>query len=198
MSHQMIFQKITTIFSLAVAVVFFVLGLGYSTDLYTLFYFIDSTSFMYVEGSRIYYDVQDFNRAEVLYAVILIVLAALCFMMLNNTRRKYYVTNFVSSGLFAGFAGFLSWYVYSNSVKYKEQFLTTVDFEKWQMWVDMFPNDFKMTKSTLWFDLGTASAVVGIVAVVLVIVNVIWKIVWMAKENEAMKALKTKATEVQR
>ncbi|MBR6358374.1 MAG: hypothetical protein IKS11_01890 [Lachnospiraceae bacterium] len=198
MSHQMIFQKITTIFSLAAAVVFFVLGLGYSTDLYTLFYFIDSTSFMYVEGSRIYYDVQDFNRAEVLYAVILIVLAALCFMMLNNTRRKYYVTNFVSSGLFAGFAGFLSWYVYSNSVKYKEQFLTTVDFEKWQMWVDMFPNDFKMTKSTLWFDLGTASAVVGIVAVVLVIVNVIWKIVWMAKENEAMKALKTKATEVQR
>ena len=194
----MIFQKITTIFSLAAAVVFFVLGLGYSTDLYTLFYFIDSTSFMYVEGSRIYYDVQDFNRAEVLYAVILIVLAALCFMMLNNTRRKYYVTNFVSSGLFAGFAGFLSWYVYSNSVKYKEQFLTTVDFEKWQMWVDMFPNDFKMTKSTLWFDLGTASAVVGIVAVVLVIVNVIWKIVWMAKENEAMKALKTKATEVQR
>ncbi len=198
MSHQMIFQKITTIFSLAAAVVFFVLGLGYSTDLYTLFYFIDSTSFMYVEGSRIYYDVQDFNRAEVLYAVILIVLAALCFMMLNNTRRKYYVTNFVSSGLFAGFAGFLSWYVYSNSVKYKEQFLTTVDFEKWQMWVDMFPNDFKMTKSTLWFDLGTASAVVGIVAVVLVIVNVIWKIVWMAKEKEAMKALKTKATEVQR
>ncbi len=194
----MIFQKITTIFSLAAAVVFFVLGLGYSTDLYTLFYFIDSTSFMYVEGSRIYYDVQDFNRAEVLYAVILIVLAALCFMMLNNTRRKYYVTNFVSSGLFAGFAVFLSWYVYSNSVKYKEQFLTTVDFEKWQMWVDMFPNDFKMTKSTLWFDLGTASAVVGIVAVVLVIVNVIWKIVWMAKENEAMKALKTKATEVQR
>ncbi len=198
MSHQMIFQKITTIFSLAAAVVFFVLGLGYSTDLYTLFYFIDSTSFMYVEGSRIYYDVQDFNRAEVLYAVILIVLAALCFMMLNNTRRKYYVTNFVSSGLFAGFACFLSWYVYSNSVKYKEQFLTTVDFEKWQMWVDMFPNDFKMTKSTLWFDLGTASAVVGIVAVVLVIVNVIWKIVWMAKEKEAMKALKTKATEVQR
>jgi hypothetical protein len=194
----MIFQKITTIFSLAAAVVFFVLGLGYSTDLYTLFYFIDSTSFMYVEGSRIYYDVQDFNRAEVLYAVILIVLAALCFMMLNNTRRKYYVTNFVSSGLFAGFACFLSWYVYSNSVKYKEQFLTTVDFEKWQMWVDMFPNDFKMTKSTLWFDLGTASAVVGIVAVVLVIVNVIWKIVWMAKEKEAMKALKTKATEVQR
>ncbi|MBP5248508.1 MAG: hypothetical protein J6Z46_00715 [Lachnospiraceae bacterium] len=85
MSHQMIFQKITTIFSLAAAVVFFVLGLGYSTDLYTLFYFIDPTSFMYVDGSRIYYDVQDFNRTEVLYAVILIVLAALCFMMLNNS-----------------------------------------------------------------------------------------------------------------
>ncbi|MBO7336035.1 MAG: hypothetical protein J6U42_03760 [Lachnospiraceae bacterium] len=198
MSHQMIFQKITTIFSLAAAVVFFVLGLGYSTDLYTLFYFIDPTSFMYVDGSRIYYDVQDFNRTEVLYAVILIVLAALCFMMLNNSRRKYYVTNFVSSGLFAGFSGFLSWYVYTNSLKYKEQFLTTVDFDTWKMWVEMFPNDFKMTTSTLWFDLGVVSAVIGVIAVVLVIVNVVWKVLWMAKENEAMKALKNARPEVQR
>ncbi|MBP5248507.1 MAG: hypothetical protein J6Z46_00710 [Lachnospiraceae bacterium] len=62
----------------------------------------------------------------------------------------------------------------------------------------MFPNDFKMTTSTLWFDLGVVSAVIGVIAVVLVIVNVVWKVLWMAKENEAMKALKNARPEVQR
>lgn len=190
MQHQMVFQKFVCIFSLAAAILFFILGLGYSTDLYTLYYFIDPTSFVYVEGSRVYYDVQDFNRALVLYAVILIVLAGICFMMLNNTRRKYYITNYVSSVVYAGFAGFLSYYVYTNSVAYKEQFLTGVDFDTWQMWVDMFPNDFQMTRSTFWFDAGKISAVVGIIAVVLVIVNLVWKTIWMNKEKAAMKGYK--------
>lgn len=188
MSLQLKFQKIITVFGLLTGVLFFVLGLGYSTNLYTLYYFIDPTSFMYVEGSRIYYDVQDFNRAEVLYAVVMLLISGFCFMTLNNKRRKYYISNYISSAIYVIFDGFLSYYVYTNTVLHKEQFLTTVDFEGWQMWVDMFPNDFTMNTSTFWFDAAMVVSAVGILAALLTIANVIWKTVWMSREKKAMLA----------
>ncbi len=188
MSLQMIYQKIITVFGLITGALFFVLGLGYSTNLYTLYYFIDPTSFMYVEGSRIYYDVQDFNRAEVLYAVILLLISGFCFMTLNNKRRKYYISNYISSAIYVAGSVSLSFYVFSNASVHKEQFLTTVDFEGWKMWVDMFPNDFVMNTSTFWFDAAMVISAVGILAAVLTVSNVIWKISWMSREKAAIRA----------
>ncbi len=188
MSLQLKFQKIITVFGLLTGALFFVLGLGYSTNLYTLYYFIDPTSFMYVEGSRIYYDVQDFNRAEVFYAVVMLLISGFCFMTLNNKRRKYYISNYISSAIYVAFDVFLSCYVYTNVVAHKEQFLTTVDFEGWQYWVDMFPNDFSMNTSTFWFDAAMVVSAVGILTALLTIANVIWKTVWMSREKKAMLA----------
>lgn len=187
MSLQMKFQKLVTVLGLAAAVLFFVLGLGYSTNLYTLYYFIDPTSFIYVEGSQIYYDVQDFNRTEVVYAVVMLILSALCFITLNNTRRKYYISNYVSSAIYVGFNVFTSLYVLKNASAHKVQFLTTVDFDQWAGWVEMFPNDFQMNTSTFWFDAAVAVSIIGIVIAALVVINVIWKIIWMSKEAAAMK-----------
>ncbi|MCQ2536787.1 MAG: hypothetical protein MJ124_00135 [Lachnospiraceae bacterium] len=191
MLQQMKFQKLVTVLGLASAVLFFVLGLGYSTNLYTLYYFIDETSFMYVEGSRIYYDVQDFNRTEVVYAVVMLILAALCFITLNNTRRKYYISNYISSAAYVAFNVYTSYYVFTNAVAHKDQFLNTVAFDQWEFWVEMFPNDFVVNKSTFWFDAAMAVSVIGVVVAILIVANVIWKVIWMSKEAEAMKLLKT-------
>ncbi len=189
MSAQMKCQKIIILFDLIAAAVFFVLGLGFSTDLYNLFKFIDPSSFCYVEGSRIYYDVQDFNHMEIRLSIVFILLAVAQFITMNNSRRKYYISNYITGIAYSCFAFYLAAYVYRYSVQFKEQFLTTVDFTNWKMWVEMLPN-LPYTESTFWFDAGVAVAALGIVSSLLNLANIAWKTINMIREKKAVDAFK--------
>lgn len=187
------FQKIVCTIDLILAAVFFVLGLGYSTNLYNLYYFIDPTSVWYVPGSELYYTVQDFNHREVVLSIIFILLACSCFLAMNNTRRKYYITNFITSVGYSGFAIAISIYVYSNVTEHLNLFLTTVDFEKWHFWVDLMSGKLPYNDSTFWFTAGKLVALSGLIGSALCLSNMIWKIINMVREKKAIKLLNGEA-----
>ena len=128
----------------------------------------------YVQGVRIYYEMQDFNRALTRAGVILILLAA--FMMIMNThiRRRYYIGNYIAIAVFSGVSiGYSIWGLARLSA-YKEQFLTTIDFEQLAFWSELWKSTY--SESTFWFDAGKVVFGLLLAVVVLLIINLIWKI----------------------
>lgn len=191
MQAQMKFQKITAVFALITSVLFFVFALGFCTDLYYLSYYIDEASFMYVEGSHLYYEVQEFNKMALIYSIVALILVGIMYMMQNTKRRKYYVTNYVSSVLYIGFIIWLAIYDMKYSMLYKNEFLTKVDFATWAEWDSWMPTS-SYTESTFWFDCGNIVGAIGIISAILIILNLIWKTVWMVMEKQAIAQLKGK------
>ena len=186
---QMRLQKIACLICIIAAAVAFVYALGISTDLYDSLYNTmtnrNDPHKTKVEGSWIYYDMQDFNRSFVGYSIILILLACLLFIMNNHTRRKYYITNYVSVAAYAaGTLGTMGWAL-MNVIKFRHQYVTTVDFEALKAYADM--GFVTYSDSTFWFDLGFVVAAFAVASVVLLVVNTVWKVQLMKAENNLIK-----------
>ncbi|MCR5684212.1 MAG: hypothetical protein K6G81_02160 [Lachnospiraceae bacterium] len=183
---QMKFQKIVCYVALIASALVFVYSLGLMTDLYDSLYQMmpdpaDASS-DYVEGARIFYDMQDFNRALTRAGIILILLAVFILIMNTHIRRRYYAGNYVAACLFtAAGIGFSIWAL-KNLAAYKEQFLTTIDFEMLAFWAEIWNSTY--TESTFWFDIGKAVFGILLISVCLIVVNMIWKIsVTKAEKN---------------
>ncbi len=192
---QMILQRIVCYIVLIAATLVFVYSLGLLTDLYdnNLNYYAESyyrngadPSTLMVKGSEIYYDMQEFNRDLTMAGIVLILLAAAQFVFQNNNRRKYYIANYITVGVNTVAAIAVSGWALSNIFTYKERYLTTLDFEAMKKWSDMLK--FTYTESTFWFDISTAVFGVVLVAMVLNILNLVWKIMLMNNEKKLIKA----------
>lgn len=187
---QMRLQKIACLICIIAAAVAFIYALGISTDLYDSLYNTmtnkNDPHKTKVEGSWIYYDMQDFNRSFVNVSIILILLACLLFIMNNHTRRKYYITNYIAAGAYSvATLAVTGWYL-KNVVAFRTQYLTTVDFEALKAYADM--GFVTYSESTFWFDLGFVVGAFAIVSVVLLVVNTVWKVKLMRGENMLIKA----------
>jgi len=184
---QMKYQKIVCYLALVAGTLVFIYSLGLMTDLYDSLFFMmpepSDASLDKVAGARIYYDMQDFNRA-LTRAGIILVLAAL-FMIIMNThiRRRYYIGNYVAITAYCGAGiGFSIWALTQLS-KYKKQFLETVDFETLKMRAEIM--DSYYTESTFWFDAGKVIFGIVLVMIVALAINVIWKIK-VTKEEKSL------------
>ena len=188
---QMLFQKIACMLALIAAALVFVYSLGMSTDLYDALartilypdYNLEQTS---VAGSRVYYDMFSFNRTFTRVSIGLILVTLVLFITNTNVRRKYYIGNYVSAGLFAVAAlGVTIWSV-PQIMDYKSKFQNNVDFEALKAfskdWGTLYigPND------TFWFDISFAVFGFLIFTVVLLVLNVILKILVMKAEQNAI------------
>ncbi|MBO5557485.1 hypothetical protein [Ruminococcus sp.] len=188
---QMLFQKIACMLALIAAALVFVYSLGMSTDLYDALartilypdYDLDQTS---VAGSRVYYDMFSFNQIFTKVSIGLILVTLVLFITNTNVRRKYYIGNYVSAGLFAVAAlGVTIWSV-PQIMDYKSKFQNNVDFEALKAfskdWGTLYigPND------TFWFDISFAVFGFLIFTVVLLVLNVILKILVMKAEQNAI------------
>ena len=187
---QMRFQKIVCLLCLVMAAVTFVYALGISTDLYDSLYGTmtnkNDPHKTKVEGSWIYYDIQDFNRSFVNYAIVLILPACLLYIMNTHTRRKYYITNYVSVALYSlGTVGVTVWSLINVSA-FRTQYVTTVDFEALKEYAELWNSPY--IDSTFWFDLGYVVGVLSILAVAALIVNTVWKVKLMNGEAALIKA----------
>ena len=105
---QMTAQKILCLAAIIVSAIFFLYSLGIMTDLYDSLYDtmrnpndLNQTD---VSGSIIYYAMQAFNRQLLMLSIGQILLAALLFITNTHSRRRYYIGNYVSTGLFTVFA----------------------------------------------------------------------------------------------
>ena len=179
---QMVFQKILCLITLISGGIVFMYSLGIMTDLFDSLYSTmrkkDLTQTT-VPGSYLYYEMQGFNQLFVKLAIGLILVTLLLFITNTNTRRKYYVGNYVAIALNAIYGvGFTIW-AHMQIEFYKAKFLQ-IDFvalkEHAETWDTLY------TDSTFWFDVHYLVFGIVLVLELLLILNLFWKRSLMKEE----------------
>lgn len=173
---QMHFQKIVCLLALICGVLVFIYSLGIMTDLYDCLYStitdqsdLNST---YVTGSRVYYDMQGFNRNLLVSSIVLLGAACLVYLTQTSNRRKYYLSNYISSGLFVLVDLAIIVWSHFQIQTYRAMWLN-VNFEELKQFSDLFKTAY--TESTFWFDLHYLVFGICLVEAGLVVYNLIWK-----------------------
>jgi len=173
---QVALQKVLCVGLLIVCALIFLYSLGIMTDLYDALYNtirnpdkLDKTT---VTGSRIYYDMQPFNRNFLHAAIGMILLCVLLFLTNTHSRRKYYIGNYAAVALFtAGGIAFTAW-AHQEIEAFKAQFLQ-INFE--ELAAHAAKKKTLYTDSTFWFDIHWVLFGLLVIGIVLLIANVIWK-----------------------
>ncbi len=187
---QLGFQKIACLFAVIAAAVCFVYSLGIITDIYDSLYStmrnpsdLTQTS---VPGSIIYYDMQPFNKTFLSSSIGLILLAAALFLTNTNVRRKYYISNYIATGVYCVAAVAVTVWSHIQIQGFKHQYLTTVDFEALKEFSEMWKTPY--IDSTFLLDLHYLVGVVLILSAVGLIVNLVWKVKMMRGEEALLKS----------
>lgn len=185
---QMRFQKVFCLIALFASFLVFIYALGIMTDLYDALYFTmmdptdpDST---FVPGSQVYYHMQDFNKALLSGAIVMLLLSVLLFITNTNNRRKYYIANYVSVGLYSIFTVAYVVWGHINIQKYRAEW-KAIDFEALKNFAKTFKHLY--TESTFWFDVHYFIFLICICAVCLLIFNLIWKNSLMKEEKRLLE-----------
>ena len=185
--RQMILQRITCFLLLAAAALVFIYSLGIMTDLYDSLAEVSSAEefeFKYVEGSKIYQDMQPFNKDLTTAGIILILSAVGLFLFQTHNRRKYYVANYISIGINTVLNVGVSIWALTNVFQYKAQYLL-VDFEKLREVCEFYP--IKYIQSTFWFDISLAVFIPLLLFTLVNIGSMIWKIMLMKAEKKLIE-----------
>ena len=104
---QLTWQKILCFAALVACGILFLYSLGLSTDLFDgLFYALPeeaklATAKVNVPGAEVYYQIQPFNRQLLNNSILLLLVGCLLFMTNTHSRRRYYISNAVSTFGFA-------------------------------------------------------------------------------------------------
>ena len=183
---QVKLQKVLCLALLILCAAVFVYSLGIMTDLYdALFGTIRRVSNLdksQVTGSRVYYDMQEFNRNFLHASIGLILLSLLLFFTNTHTRRRYYIGNYAAVGLFSVGSIAMAVWAHQNIEIYKAQFLK-INFEELAAYAAKSKTLY--TESTFWFDIHYVLFGLLLIGVALLIANVIWKRKLM-KEEQAL------------
>ena len=186
---QMKFQKLICLAVLVASAILFLYSLGLVTDLYDALYGtmrdpnnIYDMNFTKVEGAWIFYEIQPFNKALTTVSIILLVCSLLPYITNTHSRRKYYIANYIAVGISSVANVAAAIWCTINVVKYRNQFLTTVDFEALKEYSEKWNTLY--TESTFWFDIGFVACALLIIVTALNIYNLIWKTKLMKEEKQ--------------
>ncbi|MBD5477161.1 MAG: hypothetical protein HDR17_14455 [Lachnospiraceae bacterium] len=140
----------------------------------------------------LYEEMQPFNTMMMYFGIAMILLAVVLYITACNKRRNYYVTNYVATGLCAGGNIIMSVVCLIMNIHWRSEFLN-VDFEAWDTFYQnrlsaqlITEADVHFGDSTAWFDLGFAVYAIVIVASILLILNMVWKIMLMKGEKQLL------------
>lgn len=185
---QMTAQKFICLAAVITSAIFFLYSLGIMTDLYDSLYDTmrnPSNPFQTdVSGSIVYYNMQEFNRMFLVYSIVQILLGAVLFITNTHSRRRYYIGNYVATGLFVAGGVYNAVFAHTYIEIFKAQFLQ-VDFaalkEHAEMWGTLY------TESTFWFDLhyGVFGLLLAVCA--LLAANTVWKVRLMKDEAKLVE-----------
>lgn len=197
---QLKIQKIVCLLALVVAVILFLYALGIMTDLYDALYTAlrirveeDSSSAIgytataterSVPGAMVYFNMQDFNKTFVNCSIVYIVLAALLYVTNTSTRRRYYISNYISIGLVTVASLAIPIYAHSQIEYFKAQFLQ-IDFSALKEHADTFGTLY--TESTMWFDLHYFVFALMILVAAAMVAVCVWKVVLMRDEQKLVE-----------
>ena len=196
---QLKLQKILCLIAVIVAAVLFLYALGIMTDLYDALYPTLSITWTKnaetggykmnvseqefsgktVAGAKVYTDMQSFNQLLVILSIVYILLAVLLFVTNTNIRRRYYIGNYVSVGLFAAASIAIPLYAHGQIESFRAKW-QAVDFKALKEYSDTFKSAY--TESTLWFDLHYAVFALMFIAAALLVACTVWKVNLMKEE----------------
>ena len=191
---QLKVQKLLCLLAVVVAAILFLYALGVMTDLYDTLYatlrisvtenaetggYTLNVTERSVPGAKVYTNMQSFNQWLVIASIVYILLAVLLFVTNTNIRRRYYIGNYVSIGLFTVASLYIPIASHGAIEAYKAQWLK-VDFAALQQYAADYNSTY--TESTLWFDLHYAVFALMIVAAVLLVACAVWKVMLMKDE----------------
>ena len=188
---QMILQRVVCYLCLAAAALVFIYSLGLVTDMYdsNFSYYAESFYLGYGDamfpGTEVYYLIQDFNQDLTMVGVGLILIAAAQMLFRNDVRRKYYIANYITVGVYTIASIVATVWALGKIFDYKELYLT-IDFEPIRSYAELM--QFNVIESTFWFDISVFVFGVLIVAAIVNVVNLIFKIVLMKAEKELIEA----------
>ncbi len=182
---QLVFQKFACMFAVVAAAVSFVYSLGIITDIYDSLYrtMMDPNDLTqtFVPGSIIYYDMQAFNKSFMNVSIVLILLSCLLFLTNTNVRRKYYIGNYVSIGLYSVATLGVAVWSHLQIEAFKVQYLTTVDFEALKAFSEMWGSTY--IESTFMLDLHYVVLALAVLSVAALVYSAIWKVQLMKAED---------------
>lgn len=175
---QLTWQKILCFAALAACGILFLYSLGLSTDLFDgLFYALPEeakleTAKVNVPGAEVYYQIQPFNRQLLNNSILLLLVGCLLFVTGTHSRRRYYISNAVSTFGFAGAGIWLSIWTHMNIADFKAKFLA-IDFTAYAKYATRRKKAY--IDSTFWFDAHYVVITVLLVVCVALVINYFWK-----------------------
>ena len=188
---QMIFQKIVCMMSLIMAALVFVSSLGISTDLYdalskTILYPDYDLDYTSVTGSRVYYDMFGFNSDFTKVSIVLILITLALFFTNSHSRRKYYIGNYIATGLVVAADIAVSAWCIPQIASYKQQFQNNVNFEELEVFAKDWGTLYIGPDETFWFDICFVIFGLLLLVAALLVVNVFFKAAVMKAEQKAI------------
>ena len=190
----MTFQRVICFAVLVASALIFVYSLGLMTDLqciYSTSVIRDATDLdsSRVEGARIYYDMQDFDRQLTRVGIGLIIASLTLFITCTHSRRKYYIGNYVAVGISSVANVAAAVRTMAGVSKYRAQYLG-MDFEALAAWLERKNATDLYTNSTFWFDAGYVVCALLLVVTALLIANLVLKITVMKEEKRLIGSRK--------
>ena len=184
----MLAQKIVSFIVLAAAVMVFIYSLGLVTDLhYNNFAYyaekLDNPRYAGM-GAEIYLEIQPFNKQLTTVGIFLILSALLLFVFSTHKRRKYYVGNYVAIGLNSALMIGASVWGIRNVMKYKEMYYL-IDFEMLEKYQNILKKPYDI--SDFWFNVGFYVFGFAILAAVLSVMNLVFKVLVMRGERKLLE-----------
>ena len=183
---QLTWQKILCFAALAACGILFLYSLGLSTDLFDgLFYALPeeaklATAKVNVPGAEVYYQIQPFNRQLLNNSILLLLVGCLLFMTNTHSRRRYYISNAISTLGFAGAGVWLSIWTHMNIADFKAKFLA-IDFTAYAKYATRRKKAY--IDSTFWFDAHYVVIAILLVVCVALVINYLWKLSLMKAEK---------------
>ena len=173
----------------------FVYSLGISTDLYDALartilypdYDLDMTS---VAGSRVYYDMFQFNSLFTKVSIGLIIVTLILFVTNTHARRKYYIGNYIAVGLSTVANIAISVWCIPQIMDYKKQYQNNVDFEALKTFSKDWGTLYIGPDDTFWFDVSFFVFGILLLTSCLLILNVVLKVIVMKAEKSAIGSRK--------
>ena len=187
---QLTWQKILCFAALAACGILFLYSLGLSTDLFDgLFYALPEeakleTAKVNVPGAEVYYEIQPFNRQLLNNSILLLLVGCLLFVTGTHSRRRYYISNTVSTFGFAGAGIALSVWCHQNIADFKAKFLS-IDFAAYEKYATRRKKAY--IDSTFWFDAHYVVIAILLAVCAALVINYFWKLSLMKNEKRLIE-----------
>lgn len=187
---QMTLQRVLCILFIAASVLVFIYGLGFMTDVYDMLTPYDGKT---EEMRQLMTDMDLFDRDLVRAGIGLILVSLVLLLTNTHTRRRYYISNYVATGLGCAAAFVVSILAHNEIIGLRERYYSgIIDFEVVKKALDSHPGRRAplgvFTDSPLWFDAHYFIFGILLVAAVLLVANTIWKIMLMKSEKDVLLA----------